>query len=623
MRKSNTNAKNFEPHQPHLISVIIKLNKITKGFAMSKKTINWDLSNLFKSITDPKIATILTKVKKDSLSFQKKYKGNIKSLSSKELATSYKDLEKMLTPFYRVSQFASLTQSTDVVNDKIKVLVNTIDEVESEVSNSILFFDLELGQLSQAKINAHIKAKELKNFAYSVKRSKETAQYNLTEKEEQLSNLKDLTGSDAFKRLYEELTSSFEFDFKVDGKKKTMTGSELRALRLHKDPKVRRDAMKLFYSRYEDNKLVLTHTYNNVIKEFNIERKLRGYKSPITVKNIGNDLDDKVIDVLHDITTESNKLVQEYYKIKKKILKLDDMTLADIYAPMSQSESKYTYDQAKTMVLDSFKRFDKDFYDMAQTMFKEKRVDVYVKKGKRGGAFCSSSTPDVNPYVLLNFLGKPRDVATLAHEFGHAIHAMLSQKQSLFNYHAILPLCETASVFCEMLVTDNLKSTLKTKKEKINLLTDKLEDIFATSHRQNMFSRFERITHEKLTDGIMSTDELCDTYKKELKLMFGNSVKIPEEYKWEWSTIPHIYESQFYVYSYNFGNLLVFALYQKYLEEGQSFIPKLKVFLSSGSIDDPKVLCDLVGADITKKAFWQKSITYIESQVNELKELCK
>jgi oligoendopeptidase F len=628
-KKENQKYQNYRLHKRvfnkeiKFISAIISSITNNKRENMSKKTINWDLSNLFKSISDPKISTILTKSKKDALAFQKKYKGKIKSLSSKELANSFSALEKMLSPIYKVSQFASLSQSTDVMNDKIKVLVNTIDEVESEVSNNILFFDLELGELSQSKIDAHVKAKELKNFAYSVKRSKETAKYNLSEKEEQLSNLKDLTGCDAFKKLYEELTASFEFEFKVDGEKKTMTGSELRALRVHKNPKIRREAMKLFYSRYEDNKLVLTHTYNNIIKEYNIERKLRGYKSPITVKNIGNDLDDKVIDVLHDITTESNKLVQEYYKLKKKILKLDKMTLADIYAPLPKNDTKYTYEEAKTIVLDSFKRFDKDFYDMAQTMFKEKRVDVYVNKGKRGGAFCSSSTPDVNPYVLLNFLGKPRDVSTLAHEFGHAIHAMLSQKQSLFNYHAILPLCETASIFCEMLVTDKIKASLKTKKEKINFLTEKLEDIFATSHRQNMFSRFERRTHVKLTDGIMSTEELCDVYKQELKLLFGNAVEIPEEYKWEWSTIPHIYEWPFYVYSYNFGNLLVFALYQKYLEEGEPFIPKLKAFLSSGSIVNPKVLCELVGADITKKEFWEKSVTYIESLVNELKELCK
>ena len=500
---------------------------------MTKKEINWNLSDLFKTISDPKIQTIIRKVQKDSSDFQKNYKEKIKNLSSKELAIAYKTLEKILSPLYKVSQFASLSQSTDIANNKIKALVNQIDEVESSVSNTILFFDLELGKLPQSKINAHLKSKELKNFAYSIKRSKETEKYNLSEKEEQLSNLKDLTGSEAFKKLYEELTSSFEFEFKVAGKKKKMTGSELRALRLDKDPKVRRAAMKLFYSRYEENKLVLTHTFNNIIKEFNIERKLRGYKTPISVKNIGNDLDDKVIDILHEITTESNTLVQEYYKIKKRILKLKEMTLADIYAPIPKNEKKYTYEEAQTIVLDSFKRFDKDFHKMAQSMFKEKRVDVYVKKGKRGGAFCSSSTPDINPYVLLNFLGKPRDVSTLAHEFGHAIHAMLSQKQSLFNYHAILPLCETASVFCEMLVTDHLKSTLKTKTEKISLLTDKLEDIFATSHRQNMFSTFEKTSHQKLTDGIMSTDELCNSYKKELKNMFGSSVKIPEEYKWE------------------------------------------------------------------------------------------
>jgi oligoendopeptidase F len=219
-------------------------------------------------------------------------------------------------------------------------------------------------------------------------------------------------------------------------------------------------------------------------------------------------------------------------------------------------------------------------------------------------------------------MAKPRDVSTMAHELGHAIHDMLSaQKQTLINFHPILPLAETASVFAEMLVTDQLLKTETSKAAKIALLTDKLEDIFATSHRQNMFSRFEMVTHKEISGRLLDANELCELYTKELKLMFGKSISYPKEYQWEWSTIPHIFESPFYVHSYNFGNLLVMALYQQYLEEGKSFIPKYKALLSMGSAARPIEITQIVGADINDEKFWQKSIMYIESLLNQLKEL--
>ena len=203
-------------------------------------------------------------------------------------------------------------------------------------------------------------------------------------------------------------------------------------------------------------------------------------------------------------------------------------------------------------------------------------------------------------------MGKPRDVSTIAHEFGHAIHAILSQKQVLSNYHAILPLCETASVFAEMVLLDSMKSKETDRLAKIALLTNQLEDLFATSHRQNMFSTFEIEAHKRITDGLCSAEELCDLYDEKLRHMFGDSVVYTPEYRWEWTTIPHIFDVPFYVYSYNFGNLLVLSLYAQYLEEGKAFVPKLKTFLSAGSSASPKDLTDALGVSITDKAFLEK-----------------
>ena len=586
----------------------------------SVQNLRWNLSELFKEIQDPKIKTTLESGRQEAEAFVQAYKGKLALLSAEELCVAFKTMEAIWTPLYKVSQYVHLMSATDTADDVIKSVVAYVDEAESEIGNLMVFFSLELGGAPESAYQRW-ESPVLANYAYTLKRTRETARYNLSEKEEQLCNLKDLTGSRAFEKLYEELTSSFQFEFELEGEVKKMNGSELRALRQHVNPDVRRRAMKLFFSRYETYALVLTHTFNNIVKDGAIERGLRGYKSGIAVRNIGNDLSDEAVEALHQVTTESYALVQRYYTLKAKLLNLPDMTLADIYAPLPKASKTYTWEETKTMVLESFRAFDSDIYDMVDAMFKENRIDVPVTPTKRGGAFCSSSTPDLKPYVLLNFLGRQRDISTLAHELGHAVHDMLCEKQTLTNYHPILPLAETASIFSEMLLTDKLLKQETDPLAKQALLTDKLEDIFASSHRQNMFSRFEMATHKTISEQLMSHKDLCALYQSELKLMFGESVTYPPEYDWEWASIPHIFESPFYVYAYNFGNLLVMALYQQYVEEGAQFVPKFKAFLAMGSSASPIEIAKWVNADIQNPEFWRKSLRYIARLVDELEAL--
>lgn len=585
------------------------------------ENVKWNLNELCGSLKDPLIEKSLKKALKSAKEFEKKYKGSIKSLTPGKLRHAIEEKTALISPIYKIGQYASLVYSTDTANDDARALSDRIDEIGSEISNHMVFFSLELGALSKKKMTEFTSASILKEFHYKLQRIHDNSEHQLSEKEEQLINLKDLTGVNAFETLYTEITSKYKFEMVVDGKKQTLNGSQLRALRQHKDAKVRRQAMKLFYAQYESDSHIYANIFNAILKDYNTERQLRHYKTPISIKNKGNDLEDKAVEALHKVTRESYPLVQRYYNMKKKILKLKTLTLADIYAPMPGSDKTIKWADAKNMVLDSFKQFDSEFYGYAKRMFDEKRIDAPTSATKRGGAFCSSSTPDVGPYVMLNYLGRPRDVSTISHEIGHAIHAYYSMKQPLWNYHAILPLCETASVFCEIVLTDHMKSKESSKAERRVMLTDQLEDLFATSHRQNMFSQFEMASHDAIGKGFTSADVLCQMYEKELRSMFGNSVDYTDEYRWEWSTIPHIFQSPFYVYSYNFGNLLVLALYQQYLEEGASFIPKLKEVLSLGSSASPKEITAIVGADISKPAFWRKSLKYIEGLIDELEEL--
>jgi len=585
------------------------------------ENIRWDLNELFAGVDDPQIDVVLKESQTRAEAFVESYRGKLGDLTAEGLAEAYNTLESISGPLYRLGQYIHLLYAVDTSDDQIKATLAKIEQSSSTTSNLLVFFGLELGNLSDEQFAKFDGAEALADFGYKIAKLRKNAHYNLSEKEEQIINLKDLNGSSAHQKLYNELAASFSFEFELDGEVQTLNGDQLRALRQHPDADVRQRAMKLFFSRYEENALIINHLYNALVKDHGIEVDLRGYESPISTMNSHNDLSDQAIQALNDVTTESYALVNRYYKLKAKMLGMKEMTLADIYAPLPQASKVYPFDEAKKLVLDGFKAFDDDFHDKAKAMFDENRIDAPVEPHKRGGAFCSSSTPDLKPYVLLNYTGKVRDVSTMAHELGHAIHAMFSSEQKLMNFHSILPLAETASIFSEMVLTDSLLKKEEDVEVKKSMLTGKLEDIFASSHRQNMFSSFEVASHAAINDRLQSPQELCDLYTIEIQKMFGDSVTFTPEYAWEWSSIPHIFNVPFYVYAYNFGNLLVLALYQQYLDEGESFKPKYKKFLSMGSSASPAEITDIVGADINDPGFWRKSLKYIESLIDQLEEL--
>ena len=332
--------------------------------SFGSENVIWDLSDLFDSVDDSRIQLVIDEVLKRSADFAKTYKTRLRSLSIAELYDAFKESEDLLIPLYKLSQYASLSNAIDTQDEAIKSLVARVDDVESDVANYLVFFDLELSQFDKDYLDTLLQDSVIKNYAYSILRSYQTAQYNLNESEEKMINVKDVTGSQGYKKLYSELTSSFSFKIELDGKEQVLTGPEIRNLRLHKDQAVRQKAMKLFFQAYQDNHITLTHIFNNLLKDFNTERKIRGYQSPIHVRNISNDLSEQAIDTLHRVTTRSNTLVQRYYRLKKELLGLDKMTLSDIYAPFPNLDETFSYSEAKQLVLDGFYEFDSEFGDM-------------------------------------------------------------------------------------------------------------------------------------------------------------------------------------------------------------------------------------------------------------------
>jgi oligoendopeptidase F len=386
------------------------------------------------------------------------------------------------------------------------------------------------------------------------------------------------------------------------------------------DPDLRAKAYQELYRIYGTDGAILGQMYQSRARDWHNENiGLRKFASAISVRNLGNDVPDEAVDALLSVARKNTKIFQRYFKFKAKQLGVDKLRRYDIYAPVAKSDKQFDYNDATRMVFESFKDFDPRIAEMAQRVFDQEHVDSEVRKGKRDGAFCWSVLPDMTPYVLLNFQGRARDVATMAHELGHAIHAMLAEHHSTFTWHSSLPLAETASTFAEMMLTEKLLAEETDEAVRRDILFKQVDDAYATIMRQSYFALFEKQAHEMIQKNA-SVDELSAAYMENLKEQFGDSVEISDEFKWEWVSIPHIYHTPFYVYAYAFGQLLVFSLYQQFKAEGESFKPKYLKILSAGGSEAPAKILEEAGIDIRSAKFWQGGFDVLEKLVSELEK---
>jgi oligoendopeptidase F len=361
--------------------------------------------------------------------------------------------------------------------------------------------------------------------------------------------------------------------------------------------------------------------YQNLVRDWRNEQVvLRRFASPISARNLVNDIPDEVVDTLLEVSRANAPVFQRYFQLKARWLGMERLRRYDIYAPVAKSDKTYAFDAAAGMVLDSFERFEPRIASLAKRVFDESHLDSEVRKGKQSGAFCASINPGLTPWVLMNYQGRADDVLTMAHELGHAIHAMLAEHHTQFTFHSSLPLAETASTFGEMMVVDRLLAEEQDEDVRRDLLFRQVDDAYATIMRQSFFAMFERTAHSLTQEGA-SVDELAAAYQENLRAQFGEAVELSDEFKWEWISIPHFYHVPFYVYAYAFGQLLVFSLYQQYKAEGESFKPRYVKILSAGGSDAPARILDEAGIDIRSAGFWQGGFDVIRGLVAQLEAI--
>ncbi|QDI89428.1 M3 family oligoendopeptidase [Candidatus Nitrosopumilus sp. SW] len=581
----------------------------------------WDLSELAKNPKSPAFQKQIQELENQAKKFEKIKSKLDPKMSSKKFMEMLSQIEEISEKMSKIGGYASLSYSSDTQSDEATSLMTRMSKLGSDISNKILFFDLWWKTQIDEK-NAKRLIKDAGELSEYLAHKRLIAKYSLSEPEERIINTLDVTGISALVKLYDKITNAFEYQMKIGGKTKKMTREELTNYVRDTNPKIRETAYKTILGKYNENKGVVGEIYQNIVLNWKDEGiDIRGYKTPISMRNIGNDVDDKTIESLLAVCKKNAPVFQKFFVQKAKMLKMKKLRRYDIYAPAAANikEKNYSYNKSVKLVFESLGRFSSTLEDFARKVFNENHIDSSVRQGKRDGAFCSTLTPKITPYVLVNFTGKSRDVFTLAHELGHAVHSQAAQERSILVQDAPLPLAETASTFSELLLYDNISDKISDDEKKI-MLSEKIDDLYATILRQSFFTIFEVDAHKQIGEGT-TIDEISKTYLQNLKQQFGKSVDVTDDFAIEWSCIPHFYHTPFYCYAYSFGNLLALSLFQRYKKEGRDFVPAYIDILAAGGSKKPEKLLQEHGLDIRSTKFWQEGFDYVSKQVKTLSSL--
>lgn len=579
----------------------------------------WSLADLLPSTTGPEFDQVLADLEAAVTAIESRRDQLGPDLAEAEFLRIMALVEQIAILSSRLGAYSYLWYAEDTQHQAALAFRGRVEKLLTEIRNRTLFFTLWWKSLDDEPAQRLVAASG--DHAYYLESLRRFKPHTLSEAEEKIINLKDVNGVSALVTVYEMMTNAFTFHVEIDGEAKELNRSELMVYARDPRPEVREAIYQELYRVFGEQGTVLGQVYQHVVRDWaNENLTLRSFASPISVRNLSNDISDPVVDTLLSVCRDNAPLYQRYFQLKAGWLGLDKLRRYDIYAPLSESDKQYSFDDAAHMVLSSLRDFSPELADHARRVFVEGHLDSEIRPRKDSGAFCYGVLPGVAPWVLVNYNGKVSDVATLAHELGHAVHALMASEHSQLTFHSSLPLAETASVFSEMLLLERLLGQESEPSVRRDILARFVDDTYATVMRQAYFVLFERQAHELIENG-QATNILADRYLDNLREQFGDAVVVTDEFRWEWVSIPHIYASPFYCYAYSFGQLLVLALYQRYKNEGASFVPNYLRILAHGGSQSPAYILEEAGLDMTSADFWQGGFDVIATMIDELETL--
>jgi oligoendopeptidase F len=546
------------------------------------------------------------------------YRGRIAGLSARQMREVLTEYEAILDLAGRAESYASLSWTTQTDDPVRGALLQKVTERQSALAQKGVFLDIEWANVPEHAAAALIDDPLLSPWRHWMIVSRRNKPHLLSEPEEKILAEKSVTGRQAWRRYFDETLASTLFEWNG-----TMVPEEVILKKLHEpDRSARRQAAGSLTRGLRGTLRMAAFVTNTLAAEKASDDRLRRFPTWISSRNMDNQVDDATVEALLHAVTSRYDIVARYYRLKKRLLGLEQLFDYDRYAPISEIERRYTWSQARETVLAAYARFHPRMAEIASHFFEKRWIDAAVHPGKRGGAFSASTVPSVHPYVLLNFQGTAQDVMTLAHELGHGVHQYLARERGVLQQNTPLTTAETASIFGETLVFQDLLSREKDPRAVLSMLVRQIESSFATVFRQVAMNRFEAAVHTlRRTEGEIPAEVISRQWRETQEAMFGGSVTLTEDYDIWWSYIPHFLHAPGYVYAYAFGDLLVRALYARFQEAGPEFPTLYLAMLAAGGSDWPTAIVKPLGVDLADPGFWARGIGLLDGMVAEAERL--
>lgn len=586
--------------------------------AESASAIRWDLSDLYAATDDPALDHDLNTVDESAATLASEYRGRMNQLDGAALSSLLKRYEDCLEKVGKASTYAYLLWSTDTGDPQRGALLQKLTERGARLHQTLLFFEIEWAALKDEQAEALMADEQLFHYRHFLRITRRTKPHLLSEPEERILSEKSITGKSAWVRYFDETHGAVRYQ--LDNA--NIQREELLNKLHQSDRALRQQAAVAITEGLKTLLPTSTFVFNTLLADKAADDKLRNFPTWVSDRNLDNQVDDSIVDALVVAVVARYDIVERYYRLKQRLLGVDELFDYDRYAPLATESKRYTWDEAVQTVLSAYQRFDGRLSEAGARFFDNAWIDAPIQPRKRGGAFCHPAVPSHHPYLLLNYEGQPRDVMTLAHELGHGVHSLLASPQGYLQFHTPLTTAETASVFGEMLVFQNLMEQEGDRREKLAMIVRRIEDTFATVFRQTAMNRFEQAIHEaRRNEGELPKERFAELWLTTQRTMFGESITITEDYGTWWSYIPHFIHTPGYVYAYAFGELLVLALYARYQEVGSSFANLYVDMLSAGGSDWPHCIMNPLGVDLNDPSFWGQGLSMIEQMVEQAEEL--
>ncbi|MBO6718628.1 MAG: M3 family oligoendopeptidase [Rhizobiaceae bacterium] len=584
----------------------------------------WNLGDLYPGMDSPELKRDMVRAAEDAVAFEERWKGKLAASAASpangSLGTALREFEAMEELIGRIASFAGLVYAGDTSDPKRAKLYGDVQEKMTDASAHLLFFTLELNNVDEADLEKAFAADpgfaHYKPWVLDLRKDKP---YQLEDRIEQLFHEKSVTGRGAWNRLFDETMTALRFE--IDGEEKPLEPT-LNLLQ-SADASERKGAADALAKTFRENIRLFTLVTNTLAKDKEISDRWRGFKDIADSRHLANRVEPEVVDALASAVRDAYpKLSHRYYAMKAKWLGMDQMNHWDRNAPLPETpQAVIGWDEAKNTVLSAYHGFAPEMADIARQFFDKRWIDAPSRPGKSPGAFAHPTVPSAHPYVLLNYMGKPRDVMTLAHELGHGVHQVLAGEQGALMSATPLTLAETASVFGEMLTFRSLLDRTKELRERKAMLAQKVEDMINTVVRQIAFYEFERKVHSERRNGELTSDQLGEFWLEVQAESLGPAIALKEGYETFWAYIPHFIHSPFYVYAYAFGDCLVNSLFAVYQNAEAGFQDKYFDMLKAGGTKHHSELLEPFGLDASDPAFWQKGLSVIEGLIDELEAM--